>query len=372
MSNLRDRCDRRSSDRRASPLRSRIASRSDTWRSVGQGHPASSTCLSQHREPLTGHSALRGNTVVPPIAADAAVLRVKGTPYGIAVKTDGNPRYCYLDPYLGGMHAVAEACRNLSCTGAEPLGITDCLNFGNPERPEIYFQLARAIDGMAAACRALNVPVVSGNVSLYNQSGDNAILPSPTVGVVGRLADVTKHATMAFTPEGSVYLIGPATATLGASEYLATVRGKTAGAPPPLDLALEEQVQRLVRSLIADGLVRVVHDCAEGGLAVALAECCITGETGGQFDVAALLEANDDRLDRTLFGESGSRVIIQVTSEHETGVLERLQASRLPYVKLGRAGGERLILQDLLDVPLAELSAAWSSALNQPDTNPAA
>ncbi|MBX6342155.1 MAG: phosphoribosylformylglycinamidine synthase subunit PurL, partial [Thermomicrobiaceae bacterium] len=225
------------------------------------------------------------NTVVEPGAGDAAVLRVKGTRLGIAVKTDCNPRYCFLDPYLGGMHAVAEAARNVSCVGAEPLAITNCLNFGNPEKPEVYFQLQRAIDGMAAACRALGTPVVSGNVSLYNESGEEAILPTPTVGMVGRLEDVERRVGMGFAGGGAVYLLGPVKATLGASEYVAVAHGLSAGAPPALDLDLERRVQGATRAAVAAGEVTAAHDCSEGGLAVALAECCVVGGVGCRVDV---------------------------------------------------------------------------------------
>jgi phosphoribosylformylglycinamidine synthase len=303
------------------------------------------------------------NTVLPPGEGDAAVLRVKGTRLGLAVKTDCNPRYCLLDPYLGAQHAVAEAARNVSCVGAEPVAITDCLNFGNPERPAVYYQLSRAIEGMAVACEALEIPIVSGNASLYNESGGRAIPPTPTIGIVGVLSDVTRHAGLAFAGQGPVYLVGPAEATLGASEYLALLHGLTAGAPPSLDLELERRVQRAVRESIGRGLVLAAHDCSEGGLAVALAESCIAGQVGGRFDVKTLLEANGGRLDRALFGEAGSRVLVQVAPESEAELVALLRADGLPYLRLGETGGESLVLEGVLALPLAELSAAWSSGL---------
>ncbi|MFN8536135.1 MAG: phosphoribosylformylglycinamidine synthase subunit PurL [Thermomicrobiales bacterium] len=202
------------------------------------------------------------NTVVAPGEADAAVMRVKGTSKGLAMKTDCNPRYCYLDPELGGMHAVAEAARNVACTGAEPLAITDCLNFGSPEKPENFYQLDRAVEGMAAACRALGIPVVSGNVSLYNESNGMAIPPTPTVGAVGLLEDVAQSRRMAWGAGETILLLGPLAATLGGSEYLATVHGKIAGAPPALDLDYEARLQRLLAN--ANGAPGAAHDTSEG------------------------------------------------------------------------------------------------------------
>ncbi|HET7036907.1 MAG TPA: phosphoribosylformylglycinamidine synthase subunit PurL [Thermomicrobiaceae bacterium] len=316
------------------------------------------------REPIyrTYDHTILSNTVLPPGAGDAAVVRIKGTPSGLALKTDCNPRYCYLDPYLGGMHAVAEAARNVSCVGAQPLAITNCLNFGNPEKPAVYYQLERAVAGMAAACRALETPVVSGNVSLYNESGAEAIYPTPTVGMVGLLEDVSRRAGLAFQQAGVVYLVGPLEATLGASEYLSTVHGQVAGAPPPLSLPLEFAVQDAVRSAIERGLVAAAHDCSEGGLAVALAESCLAGEVGGHFDLRPLQEANQ-RLDRTLFGEAASRIIIQAQAGQESVLEGALSDAAVPFLRLGVAGGERLVLPELLALDLTELHEAWSGGL---------
>lgn len=317
------------------------------------------------REPVTrtyDHTIL-SNTVLGPGEADAAVLRVKGTRLGLAVKTDCNPRYCYLDPYLGGMHAVAEAARNVSCVGAEPLAITDCLNFGNPERPEIYFQLQQAVEGMAAACRALDTPVVSGNVSLYNESGAEAILPTPTVGIVGCLEDVERHAGLGFRGDGAVYLLGPAEATLGGSEYLSRMHDLLAGAPPGIDLDLEQSVQQAVRKGIADGLIVAAHDCSEGGLAVTLAESCITGGVGGRFDLGALVDANGGRLDVALFGEAASRIVIEVRAADATQMEARLEAATVPYHRLGGTSGPDFELAGLFNLAIAEIGPAWRSAL---------
>jgi phosphoribosylformylglycinamidine synthase subunit PurL len=318
---------------------------------------------SRHPVTRTYDHTILSNTVVPPIEADAAVIRVKGVDSGLAMKTDCNPRYCFLEPFTGGTHAVAEVTRNLSCVGATPLAITNCLNFGNPEDPAVYFQLQQAVAGMSAACEALGVPVISGNVSLYNESYDQAIFPTPTVGAVGRLADVTSHASMGFNGDGVVYLIGPSEATLGASEFLERVHGRTAGAPPAIDLELEARVQRTVRELIADGLVTVAHDTSEGGLGVALAECCIIGGCGLTADISRLITLNAGRLDRALFGEAASRVIIEVVREHDDSVRARLQEHGVEFLRMGDSGGDEFRISGLLTARVDALTEAWESAL---------
>ena len=210
--------------------------------------------------------------------SDAAVLRVKGTRRGLAVATDGNGRYVALDPRRGAAMAVAEAARNVSCAGARPLGVTDCLNFGSPERPEILWQFAEAIDGIAEACRALELPVVGGNVSFYNETSGQAILPTPIIGVVGLLDEAARHATQWFKQGGRrIALLGPDAVSLGGSEYLWVRHGVLGGDLAPLDLALEARVQAAARAAVQAGLVTACHDCSEGGLAVALAESCISG-----------------------------------------------------------------------------------------------
>jgi phosphoribosylformylglycinamidine synthase len=319
------------------------------------------------REPIvrTYDHTIMSNTVVHPLDGDAAVLRVKGTAKGLAVKTDCNPRYVYLDPFVGGQHAVAEAARNVSCVGATPLALTNCLNFGSPEKPEGYFQLAEAIRGMAAAAEALGTPVVSGNVSLYNESGDEAILPTPTVGMVGLLNDVTRRCGLA-APAGSVVcLVGPVEANLGASEYLAQRHGIVAGAPPTLDLELEARSQRFVREQIASGQLLAAHDTSEGGLLVALAEMLIAGNNGGRFDLTPLVAANGGRLDRALFGEAGSRVLIAVSAALEDSVSAATRDAGLPLIRLGVVGGHMFDTGLGESVPLAELRQSWASGLTQ-------
>ena len=303
------------------------------------------------------------NTVVLPGSADAAVLRLRGTKKGIALCTDGNGRYCFLDPYQGGAMAVAEACRNLVCVGARPLALTDCLNFGNPERPEVYYQLEQCILGMAAACRALDVPVISGNVSLYNETQGESIYPTPVVGALGLLADVAHSVTVAFKGSGDlVVLLGASTveapaANLAGSEYLERLHGRVAG-HPHIDLEAEARLQRCLLRLIGVGLVHSAHDCSDGGLAVALAESCIAGGVGFRGEVAIR-----ERWDTALFGEGPSRVVVSLP---ESGLLDLGRIAReddVPWVPLGRVWGDGLVVAGLVDVPLAELAQAWHTGL---------
>ena len=313
----------------------------------------------------TYDSTIGTNTVLGPGAGDAAVLRVRGTRRGVALTTDCNARYCGLDPYLGGMHAVAEAARNLACVGAEPVAVTDCLNFGNPERPEIYFQLREAVRGLADACRALAVPVVSGNVSLYNDGIAGAILPTPIVGMAGVLDDIDRRVGMAFPPDATLLLLGPAMATLGASLYLATVRDTEAGAPPALDLTAEAAVQECVRRAIRQGQARAAHDLSEGGLAVALAEGCIAGQVGCEVALPdALSTAVGDRLDALLFGEAASRIILAVAPEAIRPIKESATALGLPVHILGRTTAMRqFAVRGIMNVPLHDLVEAWENPL---------
>ncbi len=303
------------------------------------------------------------NTVVTP-GSDSAVLRLRGTRKGLAAATDGNGRYCYLDPYEGGKIAVAEVCRNVSCSGAEPVALTDCLNFGNPERPEIYYQLEECVRGISDAARTLGVPVISGNVSLYNES-EGAIYPTPIIGGLGLLENVERHTTIAFRDSGDlVYLLGRSTtdddaSSLGGSEYLSVMHGLVAGRPS-IDLDLEAAVQRACRRLVSEGVARSAHDCSDGGLAVALAESCIAGDTGftGELSQAS-------RWDAMLFGEGQSRIIVSVSAGSEPRLLEVCRAEDVPVVRIGRVGGDRLTIDGLLDVPVADLASVWSNGIQR-------
>jgi phosphoribosylformylglycinamidine synthase len=304
------------------------------------------------------------NTVVPP-GGDAAVLRIPGTNRGIAVKTDCNPRLCYLDPYTGGAIAVAEAARNVVCTGATPVAVTDCLNFGNPEKPEVYYQLSQAVRGIAEACSVFDTPVVSGNVSLYNETAGRPVYPTPVIGLLGVLDDVTKHLHAGFQREGcDVWLLGgtveqPA-ATLAGSEYLEAEHGLVAGLPV-VDLEAERRLQRLVLDLNAEGLLLSAHDCAEGGLAVTVAESAILGDIG--FEGAPNL---GQRLDAALFGEAQGRIVVSIVPDEfrQGGGVARLRDRArelgVPVTRLGRTGGTTFRLGPI-ETTVAGLRAAWES-----------
>ncbi len=301
------------------------------------------------------------NTVVSP-GGDAALLRIKGTKKGIALTIDGNSRYCYLDPYVGGAIAVAEAARNLVCCGAEPIALTDCLNFGNPERSDVYYQLKECIRGMARACRHLKVPVISGNVSLYNETKGESIYPTPVVGMLGLIEDVRNHCTPAFRASGDlVFLLGGDRSWddqqgLGGSEYLEVVHGKVRGRPS-LDIGLEKRVQSCCVEAIREGVARSAHDCSEGGLAVTLAECCIKGGFGFKGTYAA----GESRPDCFLFGEAQSRVVISI-APGDRARLERLCEKRqVTLTGLGSVGGKRFTMPQYFNLPMDDVERAWRS-----------
>ena len=304
------------------------------------------------------------NTVVAP-GGDAAVLRIKGTPKGIALATDGNGRYCYLDPLAGGMIAVAEACRNVACAGAEPIALTDCLNFGDPERPATYYQLEECIKGMARASDALGAPVISGNVSLYNESHGEAVYPTPVIGALGLLDDVTRCVGIGFSGPGDVVVLLGASevrgdaAVLAGSEYLDLMHGLVAGRPA-IDLEEEVAVQQACRRLIGEGVARSAHDCSDGGLAVALAESCIAGGIGfkGDFRVAG-------RWDAALFGEHQSRIILSVPSDRMPDLERICGAEGVRWTGLGRVGGPSFMIDALCDLALAEVADAWRNGLQR-------
>ncbi|MBS3938142.1 MAG: phosphoribosylformylglycinamidine synthase subunit PurL [Peptococcaceae bacterium] len=308
--------------------------------------------------------SVRGDTVTLP-GSDAAVLRIKGTKKGLAMSVDCNSRYTYLDPYRGGAIAVAEAARNVACSGAKPLAITNCLNFGSPERPEIYYQLTRAIAGMAAACEALGTPVTGGNVSLYNETAGQAVFPTPTVGMVGLLADVERRVTTAFKQEGDVIcLLGSTLEELGGSEYLKVVHNLERGLPPTLDLAAERRLQSLLVALAEGALLSSAHDCAEGGLAVAVAESAIQGGLGVSIDLSPLASMRKDAL---LFGESQSRVVVSLAPTHFSAVEMLAGAMGVPFVCLGRVEGDVLCLgqgqETIIRADVASLAELWRGAI---------
>jgi len=306
-------------------------------------------------------STVRSNTLVGP-GSDAAVVRVKGTRKALALKTDGNGRYCWLDPYEGARLAVAEACRNVVAAGATPIGATNCLNFGNPERPEIMGQFALTVRGMGDACRALSVPITGGNVSFYNETDGRAIYPTPVIGVVGLIEDAARALTNAFKQEGeAVYLLGDTAEDLGGGELVKVVHGKVAGRPPRLDLGAEGRLHALVLEAAGAGWLRSAHDCSDGGVAVALAECALGAEgpgPGGRFDLPGTL-----RPDILLFSETPSRML--VTTREEARLRAAAHRHRVPCHRLGIVGGDRLTVtsghRELVDLDMARLHAAWMS-----------
>jgi len=320
---------------------------------------------------------VRTNTVVGPGAADAAVIRIRGTRKALALKTDCNGRYVFLDPRVGGRIAVAEAARNVACTGAVPLGITDCLNFGNPDKPEVFFQFREACRGIADACRAFGTPVTGGNVSLYNESPAGAILPTPEIGVVGLLDDIDRRVGPGFVADGDeVLLLGEAVPGLAGSEYARLAGTAAEDGPPAIDLEREAALQRCVRTAIERGLVTSAQDVGGGGLAVALAESAIWGGRGATLRLAV---NNSPAVD--LFGESPSRVVLTARPADAESILRLAASSRLPAVRLGVTGGGRLTIElagagatgaaeergsrvaDALDVALGELAHGWDHGL---------
>jgi phosphoribosylformylglycinamidine synthase len=313
---------------------------------------------------------VRTNTLVVP-GAGAGVIRVKGTKRALALSVDCNARFVYLDPFLGAQHAVAEAARNVACAGGEPIGATNCLNFGNPQRPEIMWQFARAVEGMSAACRALNIPITGGNVSLYNETDGRGVLPTPVLGVVGLVNDAERVVRRPFRREGDVVvLLGKSRAELGGSEYLQVVHGLLRGVPPVLDLAREAALQELLVAAIGDGLIASAHDCAEGGLAVTLAECCFDSTFGVEADVPVALGAEGAFADvATLFGESATRVVVSVEEAALPQLIERATRAGVPAAAIGRVGGSRITLsiggRVAVDEPRADLEQIWSSVLEE-------
>lgn len=296
------------------------------------------------------------DTVVLP-GSDAAVVRIKDTGKAVATAVDCNSRYCYLDPYWGGAHAIAECARNISCSGATPLAATDCLNFGNPERPEVMWQFERAAAGMSEACRALNTPIVSGNVSLYNESMTSAIYPTPTIGMVGLLNDVRHHATSHFQQTGDAILIlGGGDLSLGGSEFAWVMERRVAGRPPVLDLLREKNTQALLRQWIVDGKIRSAHDVSDGGLAVALAECSFKNGLGAQVTV----QGYDDPL-MALFGEGGSRIVLTCAANHVAELCAAATAAGIAIQEIGHVGGDQVAMNEWIRVPVAELKHQWQA-----------
>lgn len=305
---------------------------------------------------------VRTSTAVRP-GSDAAVVTVQGTRKALAMTTDCNGRFVYLDPEVGGKIAVSEAARNIVCSGAEPLAITDNLNFGSPEKPDIFWQMERAVDGMAEACRVLDAPVIGGNVSLYNENLQGAIYPTPVVGMVGLVHDTDHITTQGFKNEGDVIvLLGDTRGELGGSEFQAVVHGVTEGRPPVLDLQVEKQLLDAVLSAIQGGLVRSAHDLSEGGLAAALAESCISGGIGAKIELDSALRA-----DLALFSESQSRIVLSAAPAQAEQLLDHLASRGVPVQRIGVVEGSALKVSvngaSAIDRPVKELARVWEDAI---------
>ena len=325
-----------------------------------------------HMVRLVGAVRPGGDAAVVRLAVSEPAHARKGLAFSVGV----NSRFCFLDPHLGAMHAVAECARNIACVGGEPLAITDCLNFGNPEKPEIMWQLVEAIRGLADACRAFGTPVVSGNVSLYNETEGKGILPTPMVGMVGLVEPVDATCGAAFRRAGDlVALVGAvlpegagAQGEVGGSEYLSAIHGVEAGRPPSLDLGREKAVQATVRRAVKEGLLTSAHDCSDGGLAVALAECCMGappppgGGPAGWLG-AAVRVPFPTRKDFVLFGESASRVVVSLPHASLARLEALAREEGAAVVALGAVGGDRLEIEGALSVDVAALGAAWRGTL---------
>ncbi len=304
---------------------------------------------------------VRTNTIIGP-GGDAAVLRIRKTNKAIALSTDCNGRYCHINPFVGAQMAVAEAARNVVCTGAEPVAITNCLNFGNPYDPEVYWYFSECVKGMGKACRAFNTPVTGGNVSFYNESAESAVYPTPTIGMLGLIDDVCLITSSYFRDTGDhIFLVGELNSQIGGSEYLKIIHDKIIGPLPDFDIRFEKRLQKFILEAIRLGLVKSAHDISEGGLAVALAESCIMrpdNPIGCDIDFV-----DRRRLDKLLFSEAPSRVIISC-AEYDTEEFERLAyKAKVPVQLIGAAGGRRLQINDRISIPVTKIRKEYESGI---------
>jgi len=293
------------------------------------------------------------NTIVLP-GSDSAVVRVRGTDISLGISTDCNSRYCYLNPFEGGKIAVSEAARNLACSGAEPIGLTNCLNFGNPEKPEVFWQFSQSVDGISEAAVALGVPVISGNVSFYNECNGKAIYPTPVIGMVGVIKG--SPVTQGFKDRGdAIVLLGETKNDLSGSEYIKVMHGLVEG-DPAISMAEEKSVQKACLEAIGNGIIKSAHDCSEGGIAACLAESCISGGIGAQVSIQGGL-----RPDIALFGESQSRIIVSLAPEDLEALIDIAKKSSAPAQIIGKVGKNRLVVNEWIDLPVEELESAWRS-----------
>lgn len=308
-------------------------------------------------------SMVQTNTVIGP-GGDAAVLRIKNSNKAIAVSTDCNARYVYLNPRRGAQIAVAEAARNVVCAGAKPVAITNCLNFGNPYDPEIYYQFSEVIAGMRDACTIFDTPVTGGNVSFYNESPSERVYPTPVIGMLGIIDDIRNITHPGFRNEGDhIILLGETKGHVGGSEYLAALHGKVLGDAPEIDLQKEKLLQAFILKAIESGIIESAHDVSEGGLAVALAECCIMGDENG---IGARISINMNmRSDLFLFGEDQSRVIISIKGQNIPALNELHRGySTIGLTEIGTVGGDRLIINDEIDLSLSSIKTAYYESLS--------
>jgi phosphoribosylformylglycinamidine synthase len=303
------------------------------------------------------------STVAGP-GADAAVLRVKGTSKALALATDGKARFCHLDPRVGAQLVVLEAARNVACTGARPLALVNCLNFGNPEHPEVMWQFTEVVDGMSAACSALGIPVIGGNVSFYNASSGVDIHPTPVVGVLGLIDDLEQLLPAARLDDGdSIVVLGETRPELGGSEWAAVVHGLDGGVPPAVDLDAAARLHAFVADLVTAREVNGVHDVSDGGLAVALCEMAFGGDTGFKVDLLTAPGAKACTPAEAAFGESTSRVLVAVGRDQVAAVLGAASVAGVPAAVIGQAGGDRCIADDAFSVPVATAHQTWRDAI---------
>jgi phosphoribosylformylglycinamidine synthase len=304
---------------------------------------------------------VRTNTIVGP-GCDSAVIYIKGTNKALAMKVDCNARYVYLNPKEGTKIAVAESARNIVCSGGLPLGVTNCLNFGNPYKPEIYWQFAQSVAGMGEACRYFNTPVTGGNVSFYNESPNTTVYPTPVIGMVGIVEDLSHITTSYFKNQGDlIYLIGQDKEELGGSEYLKVIHNLVVGDCPSIDIETEKQIQNLLLDLIKKGLVNSAHDISEGGIGVCLAECCVINQEnliGCEVSIPI-----KTRKDFSLFSESQSRIIISISPNNKNQVEELIRSYQISFTQLGVVGGRTLKLRDLFEVDLIEINEIYYNTI---------
>jgi phosphoribosylformylglycinamidine synthase len=332
---------------------------------------ASPTIASKHWAYRQYDHMVQTNTINLP-GLGAGVVRIKGTDRALAMSVDGNGRYVYLDPRRGAMLAVAEAARNVACAGARPLGATNCLNFGNPERPAIMWQFAQAVEGIGVACRALAIPITGGNVSLYNETDGNAIYPTPVIGVVGLLEQADRVLGGRFVASGdAVVLLGQDRGELGGSEYLKVVHDQVRGTPPLVDLDAERKLHAVLATLADARLIRSAHDCSDGGLAVALAECCFGSGVGAEVSIDAVPVSGRVRNNQAaaLFGESASRVLVSAAPDVAARVVAVAVEGGVPARIIGTTGGRQLRVtvggELAVDLPVADVERAWESAIGR-------